>query len=74
MTRHGSMEQYEKSGPKIDALPQAPEQKLVGSKIDLLDQRLQDQTRTIATMQREMRRMQNQLDEATNAINSIRRG
>ena len=74
MTRHGSMEQYEKSGPKVDALPQAPEQKLVGSKIDLLDQRLQDQSRTIATMQREMRRMQNQLDEATSAINSIRRG
>jgi hypothetical protein len=68
------MKQYEKSGPKVDALPQAPEQKVVGSKIDLLDQRLQDQTRTIATMQREMRRMQNQLDEATSAINSIRRG
>ena len=74
MTRPGSMKQYEKSGPKVDALPQAPEQKVVGSKIDLLDQRLQDQTRTIATMQREMRRMQNQLDEATSAINSIRRG
>ena len=74
MTRHGSMEQYEKSGPKVDAPPQALEQKLVGSKIDLLDQRLQDQTRTIAIMQREMRRMQNQLDEATGAINSIRRG
>jgi hypothetical protein len=68
------MEQYEKSGPKVDAPPRAPEQKIVGSKIDLLDQRLQDQTRTIATMQREMRRMQNQLDEATSAINSIRRG
>ena len=74
MTRHGSMEQYEKSGPKIDAPPQALEQKQVGSKVDLLDQRLQDQSRTIATMQREMRRMQNQLDEATSAINSIRRG
>ena len=74
MTRHGSMEQYEKSGPKIDAPPQAPEQKQVGSKIDLLDQRLQDQSRTIAIMQREMRRMKNQLDESTNAINSIRRG
>ena len=74
MTRHGSMEQYEKSGPKVDAPPQALEQKQVGSKIDLLDQRLQDQSRTIATMQREMRRMQNQLDEATSAINSIRRG
>jgi hypothetical protein len=68
------MEQYEKSGPKIDAPPQALEQKQVGSKIDLLDQRLQDQSRIIAIMQREMRRMQNQLDEATGAINSIRRG